>query len=119
LLETVDTPLDHGAAPIAFLVKLERAPRPARPALALILPLGNRVRDAPLPQLIATLGIAAAFIRDQLVRPLARPPAVARPGDANRVQHRLQPRAVMALPGGEHHGQGPPPPVAGQGQLGR
>ena len=99
----MDTPLDDVAAPLALLVELERPPRAARAAFALIPPLGNRVRDAPSAQLLATRGIAVACVREQMGRPLARTPPIAGPRDPNRVEHRPQLRAVMPLAGREHY----------------
>ena len=77
------------------------------------------VGDAPLAQQPSAGGVAVAAISDQMGWPFAGPPRPARPRHPDGIQQRLQLGALMALAGGDQHGQGPPAAITGQMELGR
>ena len=118
LLEPVDAPLHHLAAPIALPVERQRPARPPSPASALIRPLRDGVRDATTAQQPPTPGVAVALVTDHVVGALSGPAPPRRPRHADAVQDGLQLGAVVALPRREHHAQRPTLAVAAKLQLG-
>ena len=115
--EPVDAPLHDVAAAVGDRVEVGLPPRPVRPPGSLGASLRDGVGDAPPPQQGPAGRIGVPLVGDQVV---GSRPGPTRPGPRHpdRVEHRRQLGAVVALPRCQDHGQWATLPVAGQVELG-
>ena len=72
LFESVYTPLHHVAPRVNLGVEVRRSSQAFGPSLALVAPLGDRVRDAAVLEELAAAGKAEAFVGDQALGTFAR-----------------------------------------------
>jgi hypothetical protein len=120
LFEPGDGPLDHVTALVAHRIQRRRAATPSAPPGPeglLVGPLGDGVGDPPLAQQPPTGRVAVAPVSNQVRWTLARPTR-SWPGHPDRIQQWFQLGALMALPGGDQHGQWPTVAVTSQVDLG-
>jgi hypothetical protein len=76
------------------------------------------VGDLARSEQALTARITIPFVGNESIGPGPRPSASTRAWDPNTGEHRLQLRAVMALPRRDHDRKRSPFPVAGQMKLG-
>src|SRR5262249_18065016 len=95
-----------------------RATRAGGPTCPLVAALGNGVGNLTLAQQLPTARIAVAFVGNQSIGPGPRSSPPSWSWDTNASQHRLQLRAVIALPRRDHDRKRSSFPVASQMKLG-
>jgi len=119
-LEPVNAAFDGVALLVQFLVEGRRTASGPAFVLPVADPVGllrDRAPDPAAPQVV-TVGAGIVGLVGQYPVRAGAGPAGAAPGHLDAAQHDLELRAVAALPGGDHDGQGFLALLAGQVDLG-
>lgn len=99
--EPTDALLDDAPASIGGLVEQERSTLMVG---SLVVPLRDHGTDAVLPEPLANARVAVSFVPGQTVGP--RPGPSEGLGDGNALHHRLDPRGIVDLTGGDFRREG-------------